>query len=604
MIKLSDYVFKFIAEQKVKYVFLLPGGGCMHLVDSLGKNENLKYVCCLHEQASAFAAEAYGEYTNHMGVALVTTGPGGTNCVTGVAAAWVESSSCLFISGQVKRTDLIAARGVRSMGQQEVDIVSIVKSITKYAVTVMDPLKIKYYLEKAIYSATHGRPGPVWIDIPLDVQVEMIDEGSLDSFDVEKEGIEVVNKDIGKEVTKVIKIIRGSKRPVFLVGNGMRIGKAIDNFIELLNKIRIPVLLTWKAIDVLAEDHPLYRGRPGGIGQRAANFTQQNSDCVIIIGARLDMPSLAFDHKGFARKAKKIMIDIDCAEIKKMETLIDVPICTDAKTFLEEVLKQSDKLKGYQVNSWLKKTSEWYEKYPVVLSEYRKPGLGYVSTYYLIEILSEELLFSDLIVPGSAGAASDILMQSFKVKKGQRILNAPSLGAMGTGIPGTIGACLASGRKRTICINGDGGFQLNIQELETVRRLNLPIKYFVLNNDGYGSIRSSQSSHFQGRVTGADSKSGVTLPDIKKIAYAYGIKAFTISDNSELRRGVKKVISMDGPVICEVMVNPDEKTIPRVTTHLLPNGRIISRPMEDMSPLLDRKEFKKNMLITPFRDPM
>lgn len=600
MIKLSDYVFKFIAEQKVKHVFIISGGGCMHLVDSLGKNKDLEYVCCLHEQACAFAAEAYGEYTNHIGVALVTTGPGGTNCVTGVAAAWIESSSCLFISGQAKRSDLIADSGVRSMGQQEVDIVSIVKPITKYAITVMDPLKIKYYLGKAVYSASHGRPGPVWIDIPLDVQAEMIDEEILDSFDAEKEKIEVVNKNIGEEVGKAIEIIKSSTRPVFLIGNGIRTGKAIENFIELLNKIRIPVLLTWKALDVLSEDHPLYRGRPGGIGQRAANFTQQNSDCIIIIGARLDMPSLAFDHKSFARAAKKIMVDIHCAEIKKIRTLIDVPICTDAKIFLEEVLKQSDKLKGYHVNLWLEKTSEWYKKYPVVLPEYRKAGLDYVSTYYLVEILSEELLSSDLIVPGSAGAASDILMQSFKVKKGQRVLNAPGLGAMGTGIPGTIGACLASGRKRTICINGDGGFQLNIQELETVRRLNLPIKYFVLNNDGYGSIRSSQRSHFQERITGADSKSGVTLPDIKKIAYVYGIKTFTVSDNSDLRRGVKKVISTDGPVICEVMVDPNEKTIPRVTAHLLPDGRIVSGSMEDMYPLLDREEFKKNMLIPPF----
>jgi acetolactate synthase-1/2/3 large subunit len=597
MIKLSDYVFKFIASQNVKHVFLLAGGGSMHLVDSLGKNTDIEYICCLHEQSCSFAAEAYAEYANHLGVSLVTTGPGGTNCITGVAAAWVESSSCLFISGQAKRSDLIAFTGVRSMGQQEIDIVSIVKPITKFAVTVMDPLKIKYYLEKAVYLAIHGRPGPVWIDIPLDVQAEMIDECSLESFDATKEIKEIVCKDIGKEVDKVVEIIRNSTRPVLLIGNGVRIGRAVASFLKLLGKIKIPVLLTWKAIDLLPEDHPLYRGRPGGIGQRAANFVQQNSDCLVIIGARLDMPSLAFDHEGFARKAIKIMVDIDCAEIKKMRTKIDVPLCIDAGIFIEELLKRCDRLKGYQVEEWIKITGEWYKKYPVVLPEYRKYDPHYVSTYYLVKILSQKLLASDLIVPGSSGGASDIFMQSFEVKSGQRVLNAPSLGAMGTGIPGAIGACLASGRKRTICVNGDGGFQLNIQELETVRRLNLPIKYFVLNNDGYGSIRSSQSSHFQGRVTAADSKTGVSLPNIKKIAYAYGIKSLTINDNSELRIGIKKVLSFDGPTICEVKVDPAEKISPRVMSRLLPDGTIVSSPMEDMSPLLNRSELKKNMLI-------
>ena len=604
MIKLSEYVFKFIAGRNVKHVFMLSGGGGMHLFDSLGRNKDIEYICCLHEQSCSFAAEAYAEYTNHLGVCLVTTGPGGTNCVTGVACAWIESGGCLFISGQAKRSDFIALTGVRSMGQQEIDIVSIVKPITKFAVTVMEPAKIRYYLEKAVYLATRGRPGPVWIDIPLDVQAEMIDEKNLDGFDAKREGLEITNKSISEEVDKAIELIKKSSRPVILAGNGIRTGNAIDRFIELLSKMKIPVLLTWKALDILPEDHPLYRGRPGGIGQRAANFTQQNSDCIIIIGARLDMPSLAFDHKGFARAAAKIMIDIDSAEIKKMRTKIDIPICADTGIFIEEMLKRCDKLKGYHVDAWLEKTREWYVKYPVVLPEYRKSGSGYVSTYYLMEILSEALVSSDLIVPGSSGAASDILMQSFKVKKGQKVLNAPGLGAMGTGIPATIGACLASRRRRTICVNGDGGFQLNIQELETVRRLNLPIKYFVLNNEGYGSIRSSQSSHFQGRVTGADSKSGVTLPDIKKIAGAYGIRTFGIKDNSNLRETVKNVISADGPVICEVMVDPGEKTIPRVSAHLIPDGRIVSYPMEDMLPLLEREEFKKQMLVPPSKDSL
>jgi acetolactate synthase-1/2/3 large subunit len=596
--KLSDFVAAFIARQGVRHVFLLPGGASMHLVDSVGRNQNIEYVACLSEQTCALAAEAYAEYTNHLGVAMVTAGPGGTNALTGVAAAWIESSACLFISGQAKRADMIGTRGVRSMGHQELDIISVVRPITKYAVTILDPGTIRYHLEKAVYLATHGRRGPVWIDIPLDVQSESIDENVLVGFN-ESPLQPGDSKSIEQDVAKAIEFIKDSKRPVFLIGNGIHSANAITLLKEMLDSVRIPVLLTWKAVDILPFDHPLYCGRPGGIGQRGANFVQQNADCIIVIGARLDLPSIAFDHANFARAAKRVMVDIDPAEIWKMQTEIHLPVCADAAVFLGEFLRQAGPLKNYNCDAWLKKAKDWQKKYPVVIPEYRKEETGYVSTYVMNEILSDELLASDVITTGGAGACSDILMQAFNVKEGQRILNVPGIGAMGSGIPGAIGACLASGRKRTICVDGDGGFLVNIQDLETVRRLNLPIRFFVLNNDGYGSIRAMQKNHFQGRLVAADPKSNFTLPDIVRIAQAYGLKTEKMKDNSEIKKTVQKVLACEGPVVCEVMVSPDEPTAPRVSSVLLSDGTLISKPMEDMSPLLERREFLENMIIPP-----
>jgi acetolactate synthase I/II/III large subunit len=599
--KLSDYVVSLVTDQGVRHVFLLPGGASMHLVDSVGKNQNIEYVACLHEQTCALAAEAYSEYTNHLGVALVTAGPGGTNAITGVAAAWIESSACLFISGQAKRADMIGNRGVRSMGHQELDIISVVQPITKYAVTILDPNTIRYHIEKAVYLATHGRRGPVWIDIPLDVQSASINEKTLVGFrEVPCESDE--KRSIEQDVAKAIELIKDSKRPVLFVGNGIRSTNAVTLLKELLDKVRIPVLLTWKAIDILSDDHPQYCGRPGGIGQRGANFIQQNADCIIVIGARLDLPSIAFDHKNFARAAKKVMVDIDPAEIWKMQTEIHLPVCADAAVFLSEFIRQVDSLKDYNYAEWLKRAKEWQKKYPVVIPEYRKEGTGYVSTYLLNDILSDELLASDVITTGGAGACSDILMQAFKVKQGQRIMNVPGIGAMGSGIPGAIGACMASGRRRTVCVDGDGGFLVNIQDLETVRRLNLPIKFFVLNNDGYGSIRAMQKNHFQGRLVAADSTSNFTLPDIVRIVEAYGIKTETLKDNSEIKKNIQKVLASQGPIVCEVIVSPDEPTAPRVSSAFQADGILISKPMEDMSPLLDRKEFLENMIIPPLKE--
>ena len=602
MMKLSDYVIDVVAKAGVRHIFMLTGGGCMHLTDSVGRNPDIEYVCCLHEQACAFAAEAYAEYTNGLGVALVTTGPGGTNTVTGVAAAWLESASCLFISGQAKRADLIGSSGVRSMGQQEVDIVSIVRPITKYAKTILEPETIRYELEKAVYVATHGRRGPVWIDIPLDVQAAAIDEKNIRGFDPASEAPASESHRLREQVSQAIDLLNRSERPVLFLGNGARFAHIRGLVAKLIATLRIPVLITWKIIDAVPNDCEFYAGRPGVVGQRGANFTQQNSDCLLILGARLDRPQTAFSYRSFARAATKVLVDIDPAEIAKFDMHIDGPVCADAKDFIEEFLRQSDRLVKKDRCVWLKRTKEWQKKYPVVLPEYWDNAEGIVSTYVLIDVLSDELSADDLIVPGSSGPCSEIFMQTFRVKLGQRIVNSNSLGAMGTGLPASIGACLASGRKRTTCVNGDGGFQLNIQELETVHRLSLPLKCFVLCNGGYASIVATQRNYFQGRFTGSEPSSHLTLPNIIRVAAAYGIPTAHICDHSDIRNQVSAVLSAPGPTVCAVDVSFEERTSPRVTSMVCPDGSIVSKPMEDMSPFLSREEFLANMIVPPVEE--
>ena len=593
MIKLSDYVFDFITSLGVDTIFLLPGGGCMHLVDSIGRNQKLNYVCCLHEQAASIAADGYAQYRNDLGVALVTTGPGGTNAITGIAGSWIDSTPVLVISGQVKRKDMMTGKGVRQMGVQEVDIVSLVKTITKYAVTVTEPETIRYHLEKAVYLAKNGRPGPVWIDIPLDVQASIIEKKSLEGFKPESK-VSDENKIISSFVEKTINLLNNSKRPVIFAGRGIRLAKAEREFLKLIEALKIPVLLTWRLIDIIPEEHEFNFGRPGTIASRYANFILQNADLLITIGARLDLVQVGYNYKNFASKAKKIIVDIDEAEIKKIDTEIDLPIVADAKVFLNEFLKQIDTIKSIDRSAWLKKCKYWKEKYPVILPEYLKES-DLVNTYALVDALSDLLSENDVIVPGSSGSCSEITYQAFRIKQGQRLINSPGLGSMGFGLPQSIGVCLASGRKRTISIVGDGGLQHNIQELETLKRLNLPVKLFVLNNNGYAAIRNTHRRFFEGRLVCCDPSSGLTLPDTCKIASAYGIKAVRISEQKNLKERVKEVLDISGPVVCEVMIDPDLQTAPRLSSFVREDGTIESRPLEDLWPFLDREEFEREM---------
>lgn len=596
-VKLSDYVFQVIAEHGVRHVFMLPGGGAMHLNDSLGTNPNIEFICTLHEQAAAIAAEAYAKVTNNLGVALVTTGPGGTNAITGVAAAWLDSTPCFFISGQVKRADLKGNLGTRQLGVQEVDIVSIIRPITKYAVTIMNPATIRYHMEKALFLAKSGRPGPVWIDIPLDVQATMVEPESLEHFEkTEESKQETDNIHLEDLVNQVIKLLNKAERPLILVGNGVRLAGAQEDLLHLINKLEIPVMTTWMGVDLIPFSHALLIGSPGSIAPRGVNFALQNADWLLIIGARMDMAMIGYAPEKLAREAQKIMVDIDINEIQKLKKAINVPICADARDFIFEFNKQNYAIEKKDRSAWLSRCKEWKTKYPVVFPEHREQTK--LNTYYFSEILTEELSEGDLIAPGSSGVAVEIFFQVFRAKSKQRVFHDRGLGSMGFALPASIGACLASGRKRTISVDGDGGFQMNIQELETVSRLDLPIKFFVINNHGYASIRASQQKYF-GQLVGADSTSGMTLPDLLSIASAYKIPAVRIDSPVDLREQVRNVLQTPGPIVCDVVVQQDEVSAPRLSSMQRPDGSMVSKPLEDLWPFLDREEFLSNMIIPP-----
>lgn len=598
MIKLSDYVIKFVADRGVKHIFMLSGGGCMHLVDSVGSCPAIRYICNLHEQAAAIAAEAYGQYTNNLGVALVTTGPGGTNALTGVAGAWLDSTPCLFLSGQVKRADMKGDRAVRQMGFQEIEIARMVEPITKYVAVVTDPLTIRFHLEKAVHLAKTGRPGPVWIDIPLDVQAAMIDEAALEGYTPSACGNGAETIRLKETVGKALELLTRAERPVILVGGGVRLAGAVDDFLVLAEKLQVPVLTTWKSLDFLPESHPLYAGRPGAIGQRGANFTQQNSDCLLILGARLDLGQTAYSHENFARAARKIMVDIDPGEIAKMKTRIDVPVVADAGEFIREMVSQVGPGGNPRHADWLRQAKAWQAQYPLVTPEQWAEKDG-VSTYVLIDVLSSLMKGGDLLIPGSSGTCSEVTMQAFRVGGGVRVFNTEGLGSMGFGIPAALGGCVASGGRRTVCIDGDGGWFMNIQDLETVSRLNLPIKFFVLNNAGYASIRNMQKGHFAGRLVACDASCGVTLPDIQKVAQSYGVASCRIENHAMIREQVAEILAQPGPAVCEVMVAASQQTVPRVISMQKPNGMMVSMPMENMFPFLPREEFLRNMLVEP-----
>lgn len=589
--KLSDYVISFLADRGVKHIFFLPGGGAMHLNDSLGRCPQIQYVCNLHEQASAICAEAYGKITNNIGVAMVTAGPGGTNTITGVAGAWLDSTPLMVLSGQVKRADLKRDTGVRMLGVQEIDIVKIISSITKYAVTIMDPNTIRYHLEKAFHLATSGRKGPVWIDIPLDVQAAMIDPDTQTEFTPTPTAPTAILSD---QVGKLIEMLNAAHRPVLLAGNGIRMAGAVSEFNDLLERVEIPVLTSWLAMDLISENHHNFIGRPGSLAPRAANFTLQNSDLLLTIGSRIDMAMTAYSHERFARDAAKVMVDIDMAEITKMKMPITLAICTDARDFLNEFIRQLPTLKQRSWPLWHQHCQDWKARYPLVLPEHRDPSQK-ISMYFFSEVLSEEMREDDIIAPGSSGFASEIFFLGLKAKSSQRIFHNRGTGAMGFGLPAAIGACLASGRKRTICVDGDGGFQMNIQELATVARLGIPAKYFVINNNGYASIRTSQSGYFN-QLVGADSTSGMTLPDICQVAAAYGLATMRIDSVSQLREQICIALSSPGPMVVDVVVRTQEERIPRVSSMQRTDGSMESKPLEDLYPFLDRLELKANMI--------
>ncbi len=597
MIKLSDYVIKRLEETGAKHMFMLPGGGAMHLNDSLGKSEKIQYVPCLHEQACAIAAEAYARVTNNIGLLMVTTGPGGTNALTGIAGAFIESTPVFVVSGQVKRPDMINGQGIRQQGMQELDIISVVSPITKYAALVDDPVQIRYHIERALYEATHGRKGPVWLDIPLDVQATMINEDELVGFEPPADTFD--HAALEKQVLTVIDKLNSAERPVVLAGNGIRLADAIDEFSQLANELGIPVLTTWNGIDLIEEEHPLYFGRPGGLGHRYANFIQQNSDLFLSIGARLNLLQTGYNFDGFARGALKIMVDIDPNELKKINVRPDIPVCADAKEFISLLLKHRDRIVKRGRSEWLAYARRMREKYPLVAaSQWEKKD--YVDPYCLLETISDAMTAEDIYVSGSSGSCIDISMQTFRVKKGQRAFTTKGLASMGYGLPSTIGACLASGRKRTVCVNGDGGFIMNVQELETIRRMDLPIKFFVLCNGGYGAIQSTQKNLFAGHYVACNESSSLSLPDLSRVAEAFGVKAMRIESNAQLPEIVSRALNESGPVVVSVMTDINQTAQPKQVSYKRKDGQMESLPLEYMNPPISEEELAEDMIIPLF----
>lgn len=606
--KLSDYVFQFVADQCVKHVFLVTGGGAMHLNASLAAEKRIEPICNSHEQATAMCAESYAKAVNGLGVALVTTGPGGTNAVTGVAGAWLDSTPTLFLSGQVKRPDRMFDQvtgkplGMRQLGVQEVDITSIVAPITKYAVVVTDPLEIRYELEKAVYLALNGRPGPVWVDIPLDVQASPIpDPGTLRSFDPKE--FETKNENLKAEVARVVEELQKSTRPLLFAGNGTRLARAEKQFTELRELLDVPTVATWCAADLVPSDVPTFVGRPGNVAARGANFALQNCDFLLVLGSRLDMAITGYAPQNLAREAHKVAVDIDPSELQKLYPHLQQPVVADARAFLDELLAQlkAVKLDHTRWDAWNKRAAEWKVRYGVVTDEHRKPE-GLVSIFNLAEVIGTESKQEDKLVSGSSGSGIEIFLLACPTRSGQRIFHTAGLGSMGYGLPMSIAVCIGSGRKQTILVDGDGGFQFNIQELETARRENLPVKLFVLNNDGYASIRASQKAYFGSAQIGADKTTGLTVPDLSKVANSYGIPAVIIHDQTNLREEVRKVLAMEGPVVIDVRVIPDEVRAPRLQSYQKEDGSFVSKPLEDMFPFLSREEFMENMIVKPLEE--
>ena len=589
----SDYLIERLEREKISHVFLLPGGGCMYLVDSLARSKSIEKVPMLHEQAVGIAAEAFAQFNNTLGACLVTTGPGATNAITPCAAAWTDSTPVLFISGQVKTADSAESTGLRQKGFQEIPITEIVKSITKKSVRITNPNEVPEVVEELIALAKSGRPGPVWLDIPLDIQNMKIAEINL----MKAKNIHVQVSD-SSLVSQILREWSLSSRPLILAGNGVRIAGAGSSLEKLVHQTNTPVLLTWKALDFLDETDPLNAGRPGAIAQRWSNFAQQNCDFLLVIGARLDLGQIAYRPDNFAPSAKIFYCDIDPSEASKFQEARIISIVSDAQNLITALIEQIGELTGAENRSaWIEKIHEWKSRFPIIQEKHLNPKDG-VNVYALLDKLSDKLKNDDVFIPGSSGACSEVAMQSFKVKKGQRVLNSEALGPMGFGIAAPIGGCLASGKRRTIGLDGDGGFLMNVQELSTLKIQDLPIKIFVLNNNGYGSIKSSQDNYFNGRRLGTDPSSGLGMPSIKGVVEGFGLRYSRIENNAVLDEMLTRILGDDIPEIIEVIVDSNQTTEPRTTTTVDESGRLLTERMEILSPKISAEELVEIMSIS------
>lgn len=595
MIKVSDYIIEFLVTKGVKHAFLLPGGQSMHMVNSIRSNPHIEPVTVLHEQAASMMTEAYSRVTNNYGACIVSTGPGGTNCITGLIGAWLDSTPCMFLSGQFGTSNLVYDQGIRQTGLQNTDPVAIVKSITKYSQLVLDPKSIRYHLEKAYYLSTTGRPGPVWLDIPIDVAGAMVDINTLEGYTPEV--LETIDEiELKGQVANYLELLTKAKHPVILAGNGVRLSKANNEFLDAVKKLGIPVLTTINGLDLIAEDNEFFLGRPNYWGQRYANFAIQNTDLLLSVGAGLHIETTGFNYKAFAREAIKVSVDIDKNELNKKDVPIHHKIHCDARRFFIELINQLENVELPKFEEWWKICLTWKNKYPIVTDELRQLQ-DKVHPFVFYDTLCDELDSDCNILHGSAGTHFVAGVQAFKVKQGQRAWSEIGIGAMGHSLPGSIAAYFAR-PTQTVCVSGDGGFQFNMQELQTIVNYNLPIKIFVCNNNGYASIKNTQKAFFDSNFVGTFTEgSGQTLPDILKIVKAYGIKTCRIKNQKNLNRELRKVLDYPGPIVCEVMLPVDGRLEPKITAKLLKDGSMVANPLEDLWPFLDREEFQQDMLI-------
>lgn len=592
-IRVADWILRRLADEGIRHIFMLPGGGAMYLNDALACERRVVAVPCHHEQAAAIAAEAAGRTGNAgnpgFGVVMVTTGPGATNAITPVAGGWIDSIPMLVLSGQVKRPDRLQGRPIRQGGAQEVDIIPIVRSITKYAVTLDDPQSVRIHLEQALHLMRIGRPGPVWIDVPLDVQAAPIDPDTLPGWTPP-----ATDTASAPDLAPVMAMLAAARRPLILAGHGVRLAGAADAFHQLVDELQVPAVLTWNALDLLPYDHPLNIGRPGVVAARAANFAVQNCDLLISIGARLDNIVTAYNPKGFARAARKVVVDVDVNELAdKAAMAIDQPLSMDAGAFIRTLL---DAPRPAHTADWLARCASWKERY--TQNEGRVfPASGPIGHAHFVEALSDASPENTLIATGSSGLAVEFFYAGFRNKPGQRSFLTSGLGAMGYGLPAAIGACLGNSQQPMLAVESDGSLQLNLQELATLASLRLPICLFIMNNDGYASIRNTQRNYFEGRYVGSGPSSGLVFPDLEKIAYTYDLPFMRIDDAADLAGALTRAQQLPRPCLVDVRLISEESLQPKCAAIPRADGSIISMPLEDMAPLLPLNILKAEMIV-------
>ncbi len=593
--KLSDYLVKYFEQKNIQHIFGVTGGGAMHLNNSFGNSKKISFIMHHHEQAATMAAEAYSRLKKSSGVVSVTTGPGGTNAITGVAGAWLDSIPLIIISGQVAKKDMINQSQTRQIGVQEINIIDIVKPITKNAITLKDPNKIKYELDKAFYLANHRRPGPVWIDIPLDIQNKEIEIKDLKKHKFYPKILK--EKKIEEKVfKKIMNFLNKSKRPVLIAGNGIHTSSSEKLFKKVLRYLKMPVLTSWNAKDLFENKDDKFIGSFGLFGDRASNFAIQNSDCLFVIGSRLSQPQTGYNLNKFSTKSKMIFVDQDQNEIKKFGKKIYLSLNYDINLFLNKFYEflSRKKIKLIDKDNWLNQCLDWKKKYPVFLSKYRKTKK--INSFFFIEILSK-ILKKDSIIVTDMGTSFTCTMQSFKCKKNQRLFTSSGLASMGYGIPGSIGASFAENKKnKIICISGDGGGMFNIQELQTIVHHQLPIKIFILNNEGYLTMKLMQKKNFKYYV-GSNRESGISCPNFVKLATSFGIKSILLNDSKKIESKMMKFLSSNKPGLCQIDMPSEQELIPRVQTKVNKQGEFLPTDMEDMYPYLDRKEYSQNILF-------